>query len=470
MMEYMSIPTSRTWIVRVTAKAAFRFDEDQQLTIVAGPDSTLPVHGVRLRNHRCWATEDHSDGAPTFIGGFVAEASGEFVAKNEAVAVLANLANPYFQVIAVLANAAVEEPEDLFAYAPPVGPDDAGEFVVQRHSQARSPAARLRRLAADDVMPVLARLMGHPREEGLHRAMAHFRMALGELNPENRVLSAESLWMAIENMTHVVLERLYDEHSIGPHTKDAKHLLALALGFQPRERDEVLSPAVRALIDSGEFDPGRLKRDNSHLDALDAHIRREILLEGDEACYKQLREMSNGFEHGYLSFGDARTKSGVADAAFAHLRRAILREIGLEVTSPLFADRFDSPQGVWRPVFEGHGEYTDTSDRTVDLSPENFNDPWPDAPGLSLVPSMKAVVDNPDGTRTITLEVDGTTTAMPATQTARVTLGRWISATGAEGQIIKHEIAVRLNGEVVEDSTTVPEEPPEPPDSPDPPK
>lgn len=87
-MALVSAPT-RTWIVQLTAKAAIRFAEDKQLTIVAGPASAMPVHGVRLRNHRCWATEDHSEGAPVFVGGFVAKAAGEFGTKDEAVSVLA---------------------------------------------------------------------------------------------------------------------------------------------------------------------------------------------------------------------------------------------------------------------------------------------------------------------------------------------------------------------------------------------
>jgi hypothetical protein len=82
---------------------------------------------VRLRNGRSWASDDHRDGAPTYVAACVAEATGSFVTE-QAVAVLANLANPYFQVLAVITNAAVEDPEDLVAYAPPVDPKDSGEF------------------------------------------------------------------------------------------------------------------------------------------------------------------------------------------------------------------------------------------------------------------------------------------------------------------------------------------------------
>lgn len=290
--------------------------------------------------------------------------------------------------------------------------------------------------------------------------MAHFRMALNNLNPENRVLSAESLWMAVENLTQVVFERLCDEHGVARTARDAKHQLALAMGFQPR-LEEPNTPAVQSLIDSGELDPKRLKRDNSHLDALDSHMRCDVLLGGDKACYQQLHEMSDGFEHGYMNFGDVRNKSAVADAAFGHLRRAILREIGLDDASPLFDKRFDSPQGVWRPAFEGHGEYTDSGGRIVDLRPDTFNNPWPDAPGLTLIPLMKGVVDNPDGTRTVMLQVDGTTTAMPDSQMAWVTESRWIAPGGSDSEIMDREVSVRLNGQVVQDAVILPDEPPE---------
>jgi hypothetical protein len=457
-MAEMSAPAPRTWIVELSAKAGFRFDGREQITVVASPESTIPVHGVRLRNGIAWGSDDHSEGAPTYVGSFVAEAAGRFASKEEAVAVLGNLASPYFQVLAVISNAAVDEPEDIVAYAPPAGPDDTGEFVVQRHSQLRSPAARLRKVAAPPVMSVIHVLTGHPRQDRLHRAMAHFRQALNQLNPENRVLSAESLWMVVENLTRVVFDRLCRERDIDPSAQDAKHQLAVAMGLNPKKL-EVRSETVQALIDSGRLDPKSLKRDNSHLDALDSHIRLEILMGGDKPCYKQLREMSDGFEHGYMAFGDVREKSRVADAAFGHLRRAILNEIGLDGNSPLFDERFDDPQGVWRPIFEGHGGYTDSSGKTVDLSPATFNEPWPDAPGLSLVPWMKAVVDNPDGTRTMTLEVNGTTTAMPETQTVSLRSSKWISPSGKDGKLIDRETTVRLNGEVVEDAFEVPPEP-----------
>jgi hypothetical protein len=68
---------------------------------------------------------------------------------------------------------------------------------------------------------------------------------------------------------------------------------------------------------------------------------------------------------------------------------------------------------------------------------------------------MTEVVDNPDGTRTFSLEVNGTLTALPDTQTARVTRASWMSPTGTDGQVFSRSTTVRLNGEVVQDDYTI---------------
>jgi hypothetical protein len=449
----MTKDKQRTWIVTISCRAAFRFDENQRISLRASPQTTVPLTGVRLRNENCWATQDHSPTGPQFVGAFVAEAAGDFATAEDAVDFLANFATPYFHVMALITNAGVNEPEDLVAYAVPCI-ETKGEFVIQRHSQARAPAARVRKVSAQDAMEVIALLIGHPHQRKLHQAMSHYRAALNHLDPLNRVLSAESLWMTVENLYHVILDQLRKQHGL-PLTKDGKHQLALQLGFQPRKLEQ-RSLLIRTLIRLGLLDASELKRDNSHLDQLDRHIRLDLVLGGDKECYQQLKDMSDGFEHGYMRFGEVQKKSKVADRAFTHLRRAILREMGLQPSSPLFSDRFDDPLGVWRPIFEARGSYTDTAADAKPVTPEHFNDDWPDPPGLSMVPMVKAIIDRPDGTRDVTLEVNGATHAMTATQAASISETRWLSPSGRDGKILRSEITQRLNGEIVEVKVEVP--------------
>ena len=48
------------------------------------------------------------------------------------MAILGNLANSYFQVVALAGNAATAQPEDVVAFAPPISPEEPGEYLVQR--------------------------------------------------------------------------------------------------------------------------------------------------------------------------------------------------------------------------------------------------------------------------------------------------------------------------------------------------
>jgi hypothetical protein len=118
------------------------------------------------------------------VRGFTVEAAGQFPSVEAAVGALGNLANSYFQVVALAGNAAIAQPEGVVAYAAPSSPADRGEYVVQRHSLPRSPAAKIRKLPADALMDLLKAFNEHPAEEQLQRALAHYRSALGYLDPQ----------------------------------------------------------------------------------------------------------------------------------------------------------------------------------------------------------------------------------------------------------------------------------------------
>lgn len=98
----------RIWIVSLQARSAAVIADNMVINIVAAPETTVPVATIRIRNHVCLTTEDPN--GPTFIGGLVAEAAGSFSRAEAAVDLLANLASPYFQAVALAANAAMTKP------------------------------------------------------------------------------------------------------------------------------------------------------------------------------------------------------------------------------------------------------------------------------------------------------------------------------------------------------------------------
>jgi hypothetical protein len=421
--------TKRLWIVSLLARSAIRLKDDTMLNIRATPESTVPVVGIRLRNQVCQSTD-----GTRFVGALVAEAAGNCANSQEAAGLLANLANPYYQVMAVAANAAVDDPLDFIAYAPPLGRNDGGEFVIQRHSQTRAPAPVVRDLPVDGLMTLIQRLQVHLREDRVHRAMAHYRQALNNMAPNNWVLAGECLYLAVENLGRVVYQRLLKEADL-PDGPESKHALALKHGLKPKDNN-----------------------DRSHLGKLDACIREEHIFQGDRACYKKLVDASDGFEHGYMDFDKIRNLTdAVTRKAFAYVRRAILREIGVSPSSPLLDPKFDVPLGDWRPVLEVEGGYTDSAAIPLpDLGDENVTAVWPNFVGPTIIPSIGRVVDNDDGTRSIDLVLNADGKSLINTQVVRMTRTRWIVPNGkATAEEVQFPITrVVWNGEDVTERYT----------------
>lgn len=419
----------RIWIVSLQARSAAVIADDKILNILATPESTVPVAAVRIRNQRCLSDDDLT--GPTFVGALVAEAAGEFADPEEAAALLANLASPYFQATALAANAAVDDPQDLFAFAPPRDAKDVGEYVVQRMCHPRSPAPVIRQLPAGLFMEMLEHLGKHLREDRLHRAMAHYRVALGHIEPRNWVLAAESLYLATENLGRVITQRLFVEAGL-PATGEGKHHLAVLNGHAPKN-----------------------EKDRSHLRRLDSWVREHHIFEDDRACYKQLLDASDAFEHGHLGFDVVqRLAEASARKAFGYIRRAVLREIGVPPSSGLFAEKFDIPLGGWRPILEVRGTYTDSGLKPgPGLAPESFQDEWPDFVGPDFMPRISRVVDNPDGTRSLSLTLEGHMNTLSATQMLKVEQTQWLLPDGKAESVplVTDEMRVTLNGKDVTD-------------------
>lgn len=358
----------REWVVLLQARSTIRLRDDHVVHVEAGPASTAPILDIRVRNSLS-KIDDRLLVTGLFVAGRGLAGSAE-----AAVPLLASRATPYLHIIATAANGAIDEPKDLLAYAPPTA-SERGAFVDRRSCNRPYPAAVVRSTDAADLLPVLEALEHHPDRERLHRAMAHYRHALGQLDPWNRVMSAEALFLACENLGQVILRRLYREASL-PDTGESKHQLAVAAGFNPP------NPSSR-----------------QHLSNFDSHIRATYIFEGDDDTYRNLRFASEHFEHGSRSFDAVQAAAHAsADTAFNLVRRTILRELGIADDSPLLTDhKYQEPLAGWDTTLQVSGTYS--SDRADD---------WPYFYGLSLFPEIVKMEDLDDGRRNVTLRATGT--------------------------------------------------------------
>lgn len=381
----MSSTSPRLWVVTIRATSSIRLKDDTILYVQAGPDSSLPVRGVRLRN---WRSEGQ-DGAM----GLLAQAAGEYASAEAAVATLANLASPYLQLAAIAANATISEPFEVMASAPPRMPTDTGTFVVERPIQPQwSPWVR-RELDANALKEFSQAVEAHPRKDRLHRAMAHYSLALDKLDPGNWIMAAEHLYMAVENLGRVVHQRLLQAGGL-PDTGESKHKLAIAHGFQPAN-----------------------EKDRSHLNRYDAWVRETHVFGGDRDCYKKLLDASDKLEHGLSGFDEIRGHADQATLkAYGYVRRAILREAGVPKSSELFAKRLDLPLGPLRPIMVLEGTYTDTS-TTPEPNPDPIQEPWPIFDGLQLAVEIDQVTDGKEDARHVQLKVNGDGSPLSPAQT-----------------------------------------------------
>jgi len=370
----VALSDEREWVVMLRARSTIRLRDDPHVVINPGPDSTGPVLGVRVRN----AFSKVNDERLLVIGLFV-EARGTATSPDSAVEQLAGWALSHLQVITTAGNGAIDEPADLVVYAPPTH-ERSGRFLERRSCGPKDPAVVVRSVAAADLLTVLHGLEGHVDEQRLHRAMAHYRHALGELDSFNRVACAESLFMACENLGHVVLRRLYREAGLLDNG-GSKHKLAVAAGFNPPN-----------------------ERSNQHLSDFDSYVRAHYIFDDEKEVYDRLKFASDHFEHGSRRFDEIQAAADASvDKAFGHVRRAILREIGVPGESPLVTEeKYQHPLAGWQPALQVGGSYT--SDR---------DDDWPSFYGVSLFPEILDIEDlDDDQRRKVTLRFIGSGAAL----------------------------------------------------------
>ncbi|MBJ7329890.1 MAG: hypothetical protein JHC95_08340 [Solirubrobacteraceae bacterium] len=288
----------------------------------AAPDSSAPLEFISYK------TEYGADG----VGELVCHVRGEAEDLDAAATSLTNSGRRNLQLIALSANAAVLDPHLEAAYEPIAG----GAFVALR-TLGGYPVVARRTIDVDRTLRLIQAFAVHPRETRLLRATANYGEALRRTGPAASVHALLHLWMAVESLTIVVADRAKAEAGV-----ESIPALGQALNIKPR--------------------PGRDQPNDG--DVFSALRLRDIFA-GDETIHRALREASNGIEHGYLSFGDARVLVGeIFEQAARGIRDAILRESGLSKpdATALRSGAYERPLPAWRPIVVATGSWAPDTD------------------------------------------------------------------------------------------------------------
>jgi hypothetical protein len=309
--------------------SAVLLPSDQAMRLNASPDSTFPIHSIT------YLSEYGEEGR----GELICHVRGEVDDLDKAVDQLGNSGIKNLQLLALAGNAAILSPHLICGYEPRPG----GRFRVHS-SLGHDPHASRRTVDPERAIKLIQAVHEHPEGARLYRAAENYGETLRRIFPSSYLQAANHAWIAVECLTQVIERRLKKKHG----TSD----LAAVLGVEPRKSGEPADPRdVRGAL------------------------RKAEVFDGDKKAYKDLRDASDGIEHGFMSFGEARE---LVDSEFpriaGHVRRSILREAGLSESEVTFltTGEFEKPLPLWRPSVVADGRFQDETEFDFDVSPAHI--------------------------------------------------------------------------------------------------
>jgi hypothetical protein len=190
-------------------------------------------------------------------------------------------------------NAAIRDPSIEVAFASTGHSTERDFFQVYVAPEGNElSSARLANHSA--IAKVFEAIMLSPHKDRVLRAANQYRVALDSWQAGRETLVLAHLWMAVEALTEAEVRELLAKYSVSQAAD-------LARIFSVEEKQ------------------------------LRHTIRRDVTLCGDGDCYKQAREASDGFEHGYLDFWAIHTLAvDVTNRLARYVREAIFRLINLD--------------------------------------------------------------------------------------------------------------------------------------------
>src|SRR5919108_2909778 len=300
-------PPETQYVVVLGATSDARLKEGEGLEI---PNYPTPVGPATFRFLTRYEDRGFDANAPVDLWVDVRGNASSTI--TETVVAYGNAAMSFLPLMALSANAWIDDPEIRLAFDNTPGRRE-GEFLQSFTTPVEPGAMRFGRpLDRDATLALIIAIGTHGEGARLRRAAEQYRQALSNWLDGQEVRAIAHLWIAVETLTKVALRRE-----------------CAAVGLKPDELAGTWGVDLRDL---------------------DGEVRRRIIFRGDADSQKKAREASDGLEHGYLDFGEIRELARqTRDATAGYVREAIFQFSDLDEPwrSRLLGDRYKKPLKSW---------------------------------------------------------------------------------------------------------------------------
>lgn len=269
-------------------------------------------------------------------GDLWVDARGPANSVEDAVSVFGEAAGSLATVISFSANAAIGdlEPELVFNNARGL---KARDFLQSMIPDELSIIHIRRKVNLEATLGLINAIEMHSEKERIGRSISQYSLALRHWRWGHETLATAYLYIGMETLTKVVIRSRLDTSGI------TEEEFARDLGIDPSS----LGPCDRLSS------------------AIEVAVRKRLLFQGCEQCYRDAKAASDGFEHGYMPFDEIRNKARVVrDKTAACLRKAILDLVAVkeEYRDILLATPYNVPLGNWPVVKYIRGQLLGDSD------------------------------------------------------------------------------------------------------------
>lgn len=264
------------------------------------------------------------------------DARGPAESIEDAVSVFGGIIGSLTTVISFSTNSAIGnlEPELIFDNTPSLKVRD---FLQSMLPDERSILHTSRNVNPGVTLGLIDAIEAHPEKERIGRAMTQYSLALRNWRLGHEILATAHLYIGMEALTKAVVRSQLTASGIN------EEQYARSLGINPNN----LGPC------------------DSLSAVIDVAVRKDLLFQGDDNCYRDAKAASDGFEHGFMPFDKIRNKARVVRGKTAtYLRKAILELVEIKEAhrKTLLAPPYNDPLGNWPVVKYMRGQLLGDSD------------------------------------------------------------------------------------------------------------